>query len=287
MKKIYFAFLLLPMLSSAQSPVIHSAGFGEEWPSSACLACPGTDWNNPENITNADDSASVTGLDGSGFCFMSTCFFSRFLYAHNFKFSIPADATIDSIFVEIKRAALDGNAIYDSIVQLVKSDTLVGDNLQSAVFWPKTLAYEGYGHNNPLWGTTWLPSELNDSASGVALKVMNLDTVMAQAGVDHIQMTVYYSTSNGIFSVTSSPSDIEWINSPGEIGIKFIASSSERIFSKIYNSNGQEISYINNGQTVIGQNYFQFPTEYLAEGMYFLILNIGDKIYSRKIVVLK
>jgi len=287
MKKFYFAILLLPLFSHAQSPVTNSAGYGEELPSPACLACPGADWNDPMKITIADGSVATTGLNSNGNCFQSTCFYSRYLYAHNFNFAIPIGATIDSIFVDIKRAALSANAIHDSIVQLEKSDSLIGANLQSSTIWPTTLTYESYGHNNPLWGTTWLPADINDPTYGVVLKILNLTASEAQAEVDHIQMTVYYSTTTGNFSVTSSPSAIEWINSPNEISMNIFTSASVNCSSKIYNSSGQEVNSFNYGQSLIGQNYFHCSTEYLADGIYFCVINVGGNSYSRKFIVTK
>jgi hypothetical protein len=283
-KKLFCALYLFSWLFVANAQVTNSAGYGEEIPSAACLACPGTDWNNLENITMADGKLATTGLSEYGFCFMSTCYYNRFLYARNFKFSIPADASIDSIFVDIKRTAFNESTIVDTIVQIEKGGSMVGENLASLITWPTNLAYQSYGHEYPLWGTTWLPAEINDSTTGVVLKILNLSGSEAQAGVDHIQMTVYYTTTNGIHSVTESPSDIEWINSSGEIEIKFLASSSEQIFSKIYNSSGQEIRSFNVEQSIIGENNFQFSIGNLPEGIYFLMVNIGGHSFTRKFI---
>src|SRR4030095_6809115 len=287
MKKLYFIFLLLPIFIQAQSPVTHSAGAGDEIPISACKACLGSDWFYTENITKADDSVTSTGLNANGNCFQSTCYFTRYLYAHNFNFEIPPDATIDSVFVDVLRAALNLNTILDSIVQLVKGDSIVGSNLKSSDFWPKTLQYESYGHDNPLWGTTWLPSDLNDSTTGVAIKIVNKAFSEQEAHVDHIRMTVYYSTGTGTYSLTSSPSEMEWINSPGEIELKFNTSYSVHFSAKIYNSSGQEMISFRNRQTIIGQNELHFSTENLSNGIYFLTMQIGGNVYPRKFLVIK
>jgi hypothetical protein len=284
-KKLYFIILLFPILSQAQSPVTHSAGAGSEIPAFACKACIGTDWFYAENITKADDSVTTAGLNANGNCFQSTCYFTRYLYAHHFNFDIPSDATIDSVFVDVLRAAKNPNAILDSIVQLEKGDSMVGLNLHSTHFWPTTLQYESYGHDNPLWGTTWLPADLNDSISGVVIKIVNKNFSEQEAYVDHIRMTVYFSTSTGTSSVTSSPSEIEWINSPGEIEMKFNSASSVKYELKIYNTIGQEVMSFHHRQTEIGENRFQFSTGNLVDGIYFLAINIGSNLFTRKFSV--
>ena len=286
MKKYLFGFLLFSSLAYGQSPVTNSASYGEELPSGACLACPGADWFNPENITSPDGNTTTSGLNNYGNCFMSTCFYSRFLYAHHFNFDIPPDATIDSIFVDIKRAARSADAIQDSIVQLQKSSMAVGENSYSPDFWTTKLTYESYGHNNPLWGTTWLPADLNDTASGVLLKIINKSDSIVQAEVDHIQMTVHFSTSTGNYSVTSSPSDIEWKTTPGEIEMNIYTSTSENCSSIIYNSGGQKLISNQLGRSIKGQNHFVCSTGDLMDGIYIMVLNIGKKSYSRKFAVI-
>ena len=252
----------------------------------ACLACAGTEWNYSSNINAPDDSVATTVVFPAGNCFMSFCSYSRYLYASHFKFDIPADAEIDSIFVDIRRTAHDLNALKDSTVRLNKKGMLVGDNLNSPDYWPTVLAYHSYGHDNPLWGTTWLPSDLNDTATGVSLKVMNLTSSNAKADVDHIRMTVYYSTSTGIHSVTSSPSEVKWVVTEDNIELNLYTASPVRCNFKIFNMTGQEMLSVDHGLSLHGQNHFHLSTEFLDSGIYIVIMNIGGKIYNKKFAVL-
>lgn len=282
MKNFILVFLLLPCFIHAQSPVTHSANSGENVPSLACLACAGTEWNDLTNIKAEDDLVATTVVFPAGNCFMSFCSYSRYLYASHFNFDIPADAVIDSIFVDILRAAHVQNALMDSTVRLVKKGTLVGDNLRAQGFWPTTLSYQSYGHDDPLWGTSWLPSELNDTATGVSLKVMNLTSSNVQADVDHIRMTVHYSSSTGTYSVTSSPSDLEWINSSTGIDMNIYTSSPVLCNSKVYNILGQVVNSLNFGRTLRGQNHFYCSTEFFQPGIYFIVVDVGGKLFTRK-----
>jgi len=285
MHKILIVVLLLPFISHAQSPETHSAGFGENIPSLACLACAGTEWNYPTNINAEDDSVTTTVVFPAGNCFMSFCSYSRSLYASHFNFDIPVEAVIDSILVDIRRTAHDPNALMDSTVRLEKKGTLVGNNLNSPGFWPTTLGYHSYGHEDPLWGTDWLASDLNDTATGVSLKVMNLTSSNAKADVDHIRMTVYYSTSTGTYTVTSSPSEMEWINSFNGIDMNIYTPSPVICISKIYNNAGQEVNSLNYGRSLAGQNHFHLPTAFLQPGIYFIVVNVGGKIFTRKFII--
>ncbi|MGB4850256.1 MAG: hypothetical protein WBP41_20190 [Saprospiraceae bacterium] len=286
MKNILFAILLLPCFIYAQSPVMHSAGIGENVPSLACLACPGSEWTDEMNITTEDDSVTSTVLSPAGNCFMSFCSSSRYLYAHHFNFSIPADATIDTILVDIKRTAYKADAISDSIVQLEKDGIMIGHNLRSSDYWPVSPTYESYGHHDPLWGAAWLPSDLNDTTMGITLKIVNRTSDNEKADVDHIQMTVYFSTSTGIYSVTSSPSEVEWSNDPGEIDLNIFTPTSVHCTSKIINVMGQQMLSINHGLSLHGENHFHWPTDFLDGGIYFIIMDMGGKIYLRKFITL-
>lgn len=287
MRYYLFAFLLLPGFFQAQSPVTHSSGMGDNVPSLACLACVGTEWNNVWNIQAADDSVATTMVYPAGNCFMSLCSYSRYLYASHFNFAIPADAVIDSILVDIKRSAHDQNTLMDSTVRLEKMGMLTGNNLKSPDFWPITSAYQSYGHDDPLWGIDWLPSDLNDTATGVVLKVMNLTSSNAKADVDHIQMTVYYNTSTGVYSVISSPSLVEWINSQGLLDVNIFTPTAVDCNSKIFNTTGQEVLSVNHGRSLQGENHFHLSTGQLSNGIYIVVMNAGGKIFTKKIIILE
>lgn len=286
MKKFLSFVFLLPLFIHAQTPVTHSAGVGENVPSLACLACSGSEWNSEMNISAADDSVASTVLSPAGNCFMSFCSSSRYLYAHHFSFSIPVDASIDTILVSIRRSAYKPNAVNDSIVQLELNGTPVGNNLYSSAYWPSSLAYQSYGHNDPLWGTTWSPSDLNDTTMGIALKIVNRASDNEQADIDHIQMTVYFSTSTGVHSVTSTPSQLEWSNPPGEIDLNIFTPVAVHCTSKVINVMGQEMTNVDHGLSLAGENHFHWSTEFLDRGIYFILMDFGGRYYSRKFVVM-
>ena len=83
--------------------------------------------------------------------------------ATNFSFSgIPADATIKGIKVEVN-GYVSNILMDDYSVKIVKGGTVAGTDQASATDWPTTDdgTYRSYGGATSLWGTTWLPSDIN------------------------------------------------------------------------------------------------------------------------------
>lgn len=277
--------MLAPLSLFAQTSVTNSAGTGETVPTSACLACAGSNWNNETNITAADGAYADVGLNQNAFCFQSTCFYSRYLYAHNFGFAIPVGATIDSIIVDIDRRASTANVVRDTIVQLQKGANITGANLASVAYWPTTVGTASYGSTNPLWSDTWTPADVNDTNMGVVLKVANFSTVQEQAGVDHVQMTIYYSTSTGMHSVTASPSGVTWINSTNKTAAHIFLENNATCVSSLYDVTGNCLKTESLTALTKGENEIEMPTSQLAPGIYFWQLQIGDKRYTKKVIV--
>jgi hypothetical protein len=155
-------------------------------------------WTNPSNAVASDNvRASINGATGAT---------SHYLKATGFGFSIPTGATIDGIVLEIERAkgALDA-AAKDSSVKLVKGGTVSGtDKADTVTVWPSGDAYATYGSPTDLWGQSWTPSDINDSTFGAALSAqITFADFGSDAVVDHMRITVYYSTSgNATFNAS-------------------------------------------------------------------------------------
>jgi len=90
---------------------------------------------------------------------------------------------------------LQGARVFDNNVQLNKGGVATGNNLGNgnasiAVSWPETDATTTYGDPTELWGTTWNFSEINSADFGISLQA---DANNAQAFIDHIQITIYFT----------------------------------------------------------------------------------------------
>ncbi len=151
-----------------------------------------TAWTSPSNAAASEDSYAT--------CTLGSFNSSQYLKATNFGFSIPSGATIDGIVVEVELKASSSFLINDSSVKIVKGGTIGGtDKKRSpAVFWPAVDTYITYGGASDLWGLTWTDSDINGSTFGIVFSA-HVDTGKASitASIDHIRITVHYTTGGG------------------------------------------------------------------------------------------
>ncbi|HET6990919.1 MAG TPA: T9SS type A sorting domain-containing protein, partial [Bacteroidia bacterium] len=138
-----------------------------------------------------------------------------------------------------------------------------------------------------LWGATWSPAIINSPGMGLMFKIKNLQNTQQTAGVDFVQMTIYYTTPTGTYNVTSSPSDVKWIYSDNEIRADLNLSSSSACSGSLYDLTGKLIQSKNYGTLDAGINQVKLYTEILPEGIYFWQLSVGDRLFTRKIIVTK
>ncbi len=185
----------------SEGPYNPSAATVEFW---GCLACPGGEWWNPALSQAADSQFAVVPLTAYGFCFMTSCFYARALIATEFGFSVPPNATITGIMVEVLRKGFTTNAIHDTLVYLMKNNQVAGLPKVSSDPWPLIAQYEAYGDTADLWGTVWTPADINSKQFGVYVKPVNRSNAMDSAAVDHIQVTVHYTLPTGITASLSS-----------------------------------------------------------------------------------
>jgi len=152
----------------------------------------GVAWSNPGNIVSSNNVRAIADLDEVA---------SDWLRATNFGFTIPSDATIDGIEIAVERHHEGGgNPIQDQQCFLRKSTGQVGsDWAATATNWPTSDGTATYGGATSLFGTTWTPAEINNSAFGLDLSARKNPTsgVAREARVDHIQIKVYYTEAAG------------------------------------------------------------------------------------------
>lgn len=125
---------------------------------------------------------------------------TNYLAATGFNFSIPADATICGIMVEIEKrySIVVGllSSISDNSVRIIKANSISGTNHALPGSWPSSDAYSVYGGVADSWGLSWTPADINASGFGVAVSASvsaGLAALSLNALVDHIRLTVYYN----------------------------------------------------------------------------------------------
>lgn len=142
--------------------------------------------SNPTNAQLSDD-AYVTAVLALGQT-------SQYLKATGFNFTIPLDAMITGITVEVERSATALSALSDSSVRLVQGGVISGDNKAAAGTWPTTDTYQTYGSATDLWGLSLTPADINASNFGVVFSAAA--ALAATLQIDHIRITVSYLGSN-------------------------------------------------------------------------------------------
>ena len=253
-----------------------------------CLACRGTDWSNFQNIKIADGQYAATELEPDSQCFQSSCYYSRGLLAENFGFTIPSNALIMGIKAEVlKSANIDSLSDYE--VTLLQYGDPVGMNKAKPEFWPlSSLGYTLYGDSSDTWGVNWTPLQIDSSTFGLCFAVQNNKRVQDSdiAYVDHIRMTVFYKTPEGITEHQSSDDNYSvYYDCAGQaivINRGEYASPVSEI--NIYNALGQKVFAKNR------KNCTVMPTEKISilnlhEGIYLVELTGNGRSDCRKILI--
>lgn len=146
-------------------------------------------WSSPANAVSSDDLSASASISSST---------SNYLNATNFGFSIPSGSTINGIKAEVERSGSATTALIDNSVKIIKGGLISGNEMASATSWPTADAYAAYGDSNNLWGLTWAVSDVNSSNFGLAVSARDPEGIIgATANIDHIRITVYYTSSSG------------------------------------------------------------------------------------------
>lgn len=149
----------------------------------------GNDWSAPEGIIDTD---VTTYSPGTGL--------TKELIGTNYGFTIPTSATIKGIVWQMKRASSDASSNFtDNLIQLRKASGYVGNNKSAGAQWainnfasPETVTF---GTSTDLWGATWTPAEINNSAFGIGYKCNK-----AGGGDNYVwffKIQVYYELPSG------------------------------------------------------------------------------------------
>jgi hypothetical protein len=220
MKKILAGFIFLSTCLSAQD---FQGPFSPK--SAGNTSCPFSyssiqDYLPVENALSSDDLyASASHCDC---CDANTrCFETK-----NYGFNIPLTATINGIVAEVEKKATGGSMVQDNGVELLKGGTVTGISQSLTSNWPAADAYFTYGGPTDLWGASWLPEEINDTAFGLAIASISYtcfgNGTPVISSIDHIRMTIYYTDiSTGVVS-SQAVGDFEMMIIPNPVSDNYV-----------------------------------------------------------------
>lgn len=169
-------------------------------------------WGTEVNNIKLDDDQYVTFEP-----YAPAHLISHYLKMTNFGFSIPSEANILGIKVELQAFAENDSSIYiySSDVRLVKAGTIQSNNRGDNQKWSSHSPIDEnnilyYGSESDLWDdTTLTPSDINNSGFGIALSATGVgiaDGFSNPGDLDYCKVAVYYEyptdDPNGDFGIT-------------------------------------------------------------------------------------
>ena len=251
-----------------------------------CLACPGSSWSSPSDAVAPDGLFAATQLSAYPTCFQGTCYYSRGLMAQQFGFSIPSSAVITGVKAEVLRKAGAAN-IGDSTIRLLINGNAAGQSKALAGNWPLAPAYVTYGDSLSTWGLTLTPALVNDSAFGIRIQPLNKSLGVATfitAYVDHVQLTVYYTTTSGVNEHQVSSSLFQgWYDASGDA----IVMQPSGTLNGAYELHllGETGQLVYSGTGFSGSSRQVIPAGSLKSGMYQLTLKSGQLSFTKTLVI--
>lgn len=156
-------------------------------------------WTNHDNVAANDGVyATITSptFDDGDYSFR--------IVAQGFGFSIPTNAVINGIYVEVERRYANGT-VEDALVALYNPLTTTESENKAAigVTWPTTDTVKTYGAYDDLWNISWTPEAINSANFAVRFACKSTGTD-SDAYVDFIRVTVWYKPGTGVTSTASA-----------------------------------------------------------------------------------
>jgi hypothetical protein len=163
-------------------------------------------WNDLDNDIASDNRYVSTEAMGDD---MATVY----LKATNFGFSIPEDAIIDGISVDVERKADDRN-FFDNAIRLVKEGEIGRVDKSGITAWPGRDGTATYGSRSDLWEDKWTFKDINSEKFGFAISVKKVRGISGEIGnnkayIDWISITVtYHKPTTPTVTITAAPTTI-------------------------------------------------------------------------------
>ncbi len=151
----------------------------------------GNGWLNSANVLNDNTATSLVLMTAAKP--ISEC-----LDVTTIEGTIPSEAIINGIEVNIRGRANFLNAVNDSTVVLLKGGVPVGNNYATGMTWTNSVTTFTYGGTTDLWGTTWTPAEINAADFGLRFQAGYVGSNNRQAQIQYIEINVCYTVVTGV-----------------------------------------------------------------------------------------
>lgn len=145
-------------------------------------------WVNPGNLNAQDNVGASCAYTIGGTGHTQT----DLLVASNCGFTIPDNATIVGVQVDVRKKSTLPNQVGDNLI------TLGGDDLSDfTIKWPTTFGISTYGGPSELWGLALTPADVNDPNFSFTLQARRVTVAQSPLiNVDTVKITVFYQVSS-------------------------------------------------------------------------------------------
>jgi MSHA biogenesis protein MshQ len=145
-------------------------------------------WARPTRAISSDNRYATATVNGTT---------TRYLQCTGYNFAIPAGAIINGITVNVERrssSVANGGSI-DAAMRLIKAGVVGATDRSTATPYTAADVIEAHGGVADLWGTTWLPADINAANFGAAFAATKASAVGAAhtVSVDHVPITITYT----------------------------------------------------------------------------------------------
>jgi hypothetical protein len=180
---VLFSVLLSTLLKAQTQGPLNGAAF-----SVINIAGSSRTWINPSNVAGSDNSyasfGNLTNTAGAYTDYLVTC---------KFGLSIPSNAIISGIVVEVERSDASSKTS-DYSVRIVKNGAVGTAEYSKVGVYPTSDATQTYGGATDKWGETWTPADINSPTFGIAIAAQRSSTSGTTAGrIDNIRISVSYN----------------------------------------------------------------------------------------------
>lgn len=259
-------------------------------PLACCTSCPGSLWQNMEDVDIADNQYADVQLAPSMFCFYDSCYWSRYLTCNNFNFSIPSGALISGIELHIVGHSTLPLAVSDVEIRLAQGLSLIGNNMGAAGYWSVIDSTRIYGNSTNMWGTSLWREDVEDPGFGVYIKVGNNSALTPSVMIDEVTMTITYMVATEIISQTQSAGRVyasqNKMTQNLDVVLEKLGKNSDAQLV-IYNLEGKECFSSAMHKTISGTARMEVSTAKMDAGIYLIRVITPDKIYDLKTFVSK
>jgi MSHA biogenesis protein MshQ len=191
-------------------------------PSTCTGSGTGSAWSNAARAVGSDNSYATASVDGTT---------TAYLACTGYGFSIPTDATINGVTVNVERksSSTSNGGSLDAAMQLVKAGLIVAtatNDRATSTIYGTTDAIEAHGGNTDLWSTALAPSDINNVTFGAALKATKPSSSggAQTISIDNISILINYTTLPKVVSIT-----LVGINPTNEPSVKWTVTFSENV----------------------------------------------------------